>query len=1088
MAQRRNIVAGVVYLLCFTALFIEFQSQPWLERSSRFRQRKRTQVAAGIELRILPLGDSITYGYQTTDDGNQNNGYRLQLQKDLSGSNVTFVGSVRSGSMTDNHNEGHNGATIKQIEGFANLSLNQRPNVILVHAGSNDLNDDPPKDPYTNAPDRLSSLLSKIKSSCPDATILVAQIIQIKGSASNARVTAYNARIPGLVASQVAQGHRNIAAVDFSSITANDLEDGLHPTNNGYTKMGDIWFAAIQSAASKGWIKAPNKADPSAVAATGGTQQCADGLFWYPAQKGAPVASGIGHGGDGLSTTGDGVDDYIYVDEVGILTAYVNGGPSGTASAGWIWYLQGEKGVINTGVGAKREQIILADIDATGDKKADYLVVNMETGAVTAYLNGGRNPKANKGWVWLPQGVVATGIGRDGQGVRFADINGDGKADYVWLSQKGEMEVYLNVIGENPAKFVPYNNGKFVATGVGGKRDEIRLADINGDRRADYIRIHQNNGSVDLWTNQVGINPANWIQHGSVASGVGSSGPNVRFGILTTSGRADYIPVVPSSGAITPWLNGCKKPATTLGNGAQVHDKGSGANQGKIGGLDDDKKSGSGRAGGDGEDDTLTGGVVDADSGTRPGPGSGSGPLLGDVGKSEGEDGFRGANSSQSGPKNVLLPPSIWTDQDPVIQCEPPCVFVLPPYQLPSATTITFPPYTTTLGVAWLTTAVTTAPGGAVSTVSTYTRTLQKTVLTIPPLTTTAIEVWNVRITGSDRPSSLSLDITSSVAPPPFQITDDPNPENKPGVKHPPVVRMITPPPFPYIQTLRDPRFPVVKFKPGPPPPVPCISNCGRPCILFCKKPCLIGCGPGTDFPGPNDPDPPPNPNDPNPPPGPDQDPDKDEKKSSSKCSTKTASSCGVECNVSPSTCSTKCVTTTGCSVTDTTNSNTITPAPFALWTGETWSTNNDPGRISAQIAAANSILDAEFPGWRSNAMEPSHMSEPTPTPTPPPAPRPPPPRPPPQLGAPPQPSPIPPSKDDDSPSPPPADNAPTPPPPDNKDPPPPPSDDDKKPPPSPKIDVDKNKPPPPPPSDGDKPPDSPKEEDKPPPEKCKLR
>ncbi|KAL8989587.1 MAG: hypothetical protein Q9169_008329 [Polycauliona sp. 2 TL-2023] len=440
------------------------QRQTRVERSAWMYQRKRAQVAAGIELRILPLGDSITYGYQANDDGNQNNGYRLQLSDNLSGSNVTFAGSVRSGSMEDNHNEGHSGATIKQLEGFAELSLNQRPNLILVHAGTNDLNESPPKDPYAEAPDRLSSLLSKIVSACPDATILVAQIIHIKDPQADARVKTYNDRIPHLVASQVAKDHQNIATVDFTSITANDLGDGLHPTNGGYTKMGDIWFSAIKSAASKGWIQPPVKANPSAIAAIGGKIECSDGLFWYPAQNGAQIASG------------DGVDDYLHIDEAGILTAYVNGGPRGGGNDGWIWYPQGEKGLINTGIGAKREQIRLADID--GDGKADYLAVDMKTGAVTAYLNGGKNPDANKGWVWPPQGVIATGIGRDGQGVQFADINGDGKADYVWISQTGELLVYLNLIGDNPAKFLPYNDGKSIATGVGGSRDEIRLADI----------------------------------------------------------------------------------------------------------------------------------------------------------------------------------------------------------------------------------------------------------------------------------------------------------------------------------------------------------------------------------------------------------------------------------------------------------------------------------------------------------------------------------------------------------------------------------------------------------------------------------
>ncbi len=56
------------------------------------------------------------------------------------------------------------------------------------------------------------------------------------------------------------------------------------------------------------------------------------------------------------------------------------------------------------------------------------------------------------------------------------NVSGDNKADYIWISEQGEMQVYLNVINENPTKFVPYNDGELLATGVGGSRDEIQLA------------------------------------------------------------------------------------------------------------------------------------------------------------------------------------------------------------------------------------------------------------------------------------------------------------------------------------------------------------------------------------------------------------------------------------------------------------------------------------------------------------------------------------------------------------------------------------------------------------------------------------
>src|ERR1700712_4085517 len=87
-----------------------------------------------VPLRILPLGDSITFGFLSTDG----NGYRQDLLTMLSGTQVQYIGSIRAGNMTDNFNEGHSGAVISQIAGFANQSLPQRPNLILLMAGTND--------------------------------------------------------------------------------------------------------------------------------------------------------------------------------------------------------------------------------------------------------------------------------------------------------------------------------------------------------------------------------------------------------------------------------------------------------------------------------------------------------------------------------------------------------------------------------------------------------------------------------------------------------------------------------------------------------------------------------------------------------------------------------------------------------------------------------------------------------------------------------------------------------------------------------------------------------------------------------------
>ncbi|KAK3617285.1 hypothetical protein LTR56_025386, partial [Elasticomyces elasticus] len=56
----------------------------------------------GVTLRMLPLGDSITWGYLSSDG----NGYRLDLENLLDGNPVEYIGSQQSGNMADNWNEG----------------------------------------------------------------------------------------------------------------------------------------------------------------------------------------------------------------------------------------------------------------------------------------------------------------------------------------------------------------------------------------------------------------------------------------------------------------------------------------------------------------------------------------------------------------------------------------------------------------------------------------------------------------------------------------------------------------------------------------------------------------------------------------------------------------------------------------------------------------------------------------------------------------------------------------------------------------------------------------------------------------------
>ncbi|KAH7360335.1 SGNH hydrolase-type esterase domain-containing protein [Rhexocercosporidium sp. MPI-PUGE-AT-0058] len=203
-----------------------------------------------VRLKILPLGDSITFGFQSTDG----NGYRKHLlDKITTNGTAQYVGSVRSGNMTDNHNEGHPGATITQIGNFSRGSLTLRPNLILLMAGTNDMN----MNLSVGATERLENLIDMCSTTCPDAVILVTQLSPAAPRDVEARIEQFNPTVIRLVANREGRGMK-VAVVDMPKfVTTADLKDELHPNDIGYAKMADAWFEGIQKATTKGWFTPP---------------------------------------------------------------------------------------------------------------------------------------------------------------------------------------------------------------------------------------------------------------------------------------------------------------------------------------------------------------------------------------------------------------------------------------------------------------------------------------------------------------------------------------------------------------------------------------------------------------------------------------------------------------------------------------------------------------------------------------------------------------------------------------------------------------------------------------------------------------
>ncbi|KAI4157086.1 MAG: hypothetical protein L6R39_000800 [Caloplaca ligustica] len=203
---------------------------------------------SGFNLRILPLGASITAGFASSDG----NGFRKVLYDTLKKTNtVSFVGTQGKAPLL---HEGHPGWIISDVSNVAGPALRSRPNVIVVHVGTNDLLTNNAID---QAPDRLGALIDHVLTIAPDAVVLIAQILPSSRAGQFDNFVTFNARVASIINQRQVMGKKVLKV--WMPITTDDLQDGVHPTDAGYNRMAQAWIKGLQRAADKGWISAPVK-------------------------------------------------------------------------------------------------------------------------------------------------------------------------------------------------------------------------------------------------------------------------------------------------------------------------------------------------------------------------------------------------------------------------------------------------------------------------------------------------------------------------------------------------------------------------------------------------------------------------------------------------------------------------------------------------------------------------------------------------------------------------------------------------------------------------------------------------------------
>lgn len=203
-------------------------------------------------VRILPLGDSLTFGESLTS---AQGGYRNRLHTVLTnaGYQLDYLGTLSDSSNPalplDSNHEGHSGFRIDQIQTDVADWLNsvEDPDVVLLLIGTNDVW----QKQLANASTRLGNLIADIAKRRPFAKIIVSNLPPRIDPTSpynyEADQITFNNAIPAVIAQQVALG-RQVTFLNMhdSVLTPFDYSsDGVHPSTGGYVKIGNAWAPKV---------------------------------------------------------------------------------------------------------------------------------------------------------------------------------------------------------------------------------------------------------------------------------------------------------------------------------------------------------------------------------------------------------------------------------------------------------------------------------------------------------------------------------------------------------------------------------------------------------------------------------------------------------------------------------------------------------------------------------------------------------------------------------------------------------------------------------------------------------------------------
>jgi lysophospholipase L1-like esterase len=196
-------------------------------------------------LRVMPLGDSITFG------AGAGGGYRAPLYQLLTnaGYSLDFIGTQTGNgtpSLPDPDHEGYPGGTIGDVDFVLPIIFGAvvEPDIILLLLGVNNYLQGEETAIATN---RLEALVVRLATNWPDAKIIVGSLTEVSEPLNTQIRIAFNAFLPGICERQRGLGRQVYFTDMHSAVPLADMPDQLHPNQLGYRKMATNWFTATQT-------------------------------------------------------------------------------------------------------------------------------------------------------------------------------------------------------------------------------------------------------------------------------------------------------------------------------------------------------------------------------------------------------------------------------------------------------------------------------------------------------------------------------------------------------------------------------------------------------------------------------------------------------------------------------------------------------------------------------------------------------------------------------------------------------------------------------------------------------------------------